>query len=49
MTTWFISLVSALALILGLIPSGSNLAAEKVRIGTALKGVIWMELPMVAA
>lgn len=31
------------------VTSGVALAAEKVRVGTALKGVIWMELPMIAA
>ena len=31
------------------VTSGVALAAEKARVGTALKGVVWMELPMMAA
>lgn len=49
MTGWFMSLTSALALVLSLITAGTTPAAEKVRIGTGLKGVPTYELSMAAA
>src|SRR3990172_2440063 len=49
MARWFINGTSALLLVLSLIAAGSSLAAEKMRMGTALKGVPAYELPMATA